>query len=393
MQREIFIIGPIGSWLGVMTEDVLYQLRQAKAGDELIVRIDSDGGDAMTGVAINSLLRAHQGRKIVQVHGLAGSAASLIAMAGDEIIMTAASMMMIHNAWGVAIGDGDAMRANAEMNDRVCAAYAAEYARRTGRPVEEMAALMKRHNWSIGTWLTAAEAVAEKLADRVADPVPLLGAPAAPSGSYGWNQFAQAPVPARLASAPAALLQARGPRGREMTQMNKNEALEKLRAAAAGNPELLAAVQAMEPGKEPDGDEAAKMKSELAKQAAALEAEKSARVKAEAAAASLKYEDLIRAGKADRKIAGPAAEERVRAAYQSPGELERFLATVDPAPALQPAKAASGQQADTAAAAAGANRFDTAAQKMLARAGVKVDPQEYFKSKAAVQMPRIREGQ
>ena len=69
--------------------------------------------------------------------------------------------------------------------------------------------------------------MAEKLADRVADPVPLLGAPAAPSGSYGWNQFAQAPVPARLASAPAALLQARGHRGREMS-MNKNEAWEKL---------------------------------------------------------------------------------------------------------------------------------------------------------------------
>jgi len=175
--------------------------------------------------------------------------------------------------------------------------------------------------------------------------------------------------------------------------MNQHEAWEKLRAAAAGNPELLAAVQAMEPGKEPDGDETAKVKGELAKQAAALEAEKAARVKAEAAAAALKYEDLIRAGKAERKIAGPAAEERVRAAYQNPGELERFLATVDPAPALRPALPASGGLADAQAAASSANRHDALAQKMLARAGIKTAPEEYFKHKAEVRMPRVKEEQ
>jgi ATP-dependent protease ClpP protease subunit len=101
----------------------------------------------------------------VTIDGIAASMASVIAMAGDEIVMPSNSMFMIHNPWGAVGGDSETLRtfgeALAKMRDQIAETYAA----RSGQPLEEILAMMSRE-----TWLTAQEAVDMGFADRVEEP-------------------------------------------------------------------------------------------------------------------------------------------------------------------------------------------------------------------------------
>ena len=104
--NSISIYDSIGeNWegTGVTAKRISAALR-AIGDKDVVVNINSPGGDFFEGVAI-SKLREHQGRVTVQVMGLAASAASVIAMAGDQILMGDGSFLMIHNAWAVAIGN------------------------------------------------------------------------------------------------------------------------------------------------------------------------------------------------------------------------------------------------------------------------------------------------
>lgn len=168
---EILCYGPIGSWFGVSAAEVMDTLKANATAEEITVRVHSDGGDAMDGIAICNALRAHPGRKVVMVDGLAGSAASMIAMAGDEVVMAESSMMMLHNPWTVAFGDGGALRETADTMDAMARAYVAGYARKTGKSAEDVKALMQKNSWIAGNWMTAAEAKDVGLCDRIGPPV------------------------------------------------------------------------------------------------------------------------------------------------------------------------------------------------------------------------------
>jgi len=117
----------------------------------------------MEGVAIANVLRQHPADVTVWVDGLAASAGSVIAMAGDEIVMGIGAQLMIHDAWGRALGPADEMRQAAAMLDSTSDAIAATYAARAGGTTAEWRAVMVAE-----TWYTAEEAVAAGLADRVA---------------------------------------------------------------------------------------------------------------------------------------------------------------------------------------------------------------------------------
>ena len=132
----------------------------------LTISLHSYGGDALAGVAIHNMLARHPGAKTVIVEGCAASAASLIAMAGDRIVMPSNALMMIHEAWGVAVGDSDSMRKQAEVLDSVSGAYRGTYAARSGKTEDEVAALMAAE-----TWFTADDAVAQGFATETAEPV------------------------------------------------------------------------------------------------------------------------------------------------------------------------------------------------------------------------------
>lgn len=138
---------------GVTAKRVSAALR-AIGTQDVTVNINSPGGDFFEGVAIYNLLRAHPAKVTVQVMGLAASAASVIAMAGDEILMGDGAFLMIHNAWAVAVGNRHDMVAAAEVLAPFDAAMAQVYAARSNLDAEATAALMDKE-----TWINASQAL------------------------------------------------------------------------------------------------------------------------------------------------------------------------------------------------------------------------------------------
>jgi ATP-dependent protease ClpP protease subunit len=106
-------------------------LRRVGKGD-VTVNINSGGGDFFTGLAIYNMLREHDGAVHTNVLGLAASAASLIAMASDELRVAKAGFIMIHNAWAIALGNRHDMRAVADMLEQFDGAMAGVYTDRSG---------------------------------------------------------------------------------------------------------------------------------------------------------------------------------------------------------------------------------------------------------------------
>lgn len=148
---EILLYDEIGQW-GVTAKAFAATLANAGAGP-ITVRINSPGGEVFDGLAIYNALKAHPGGVTTQVDGLAASAASYIAMAGSTVSMAESSMMMIHDAWGVVVGNRNDMRQTAATLDKVDGQMAGIYSAKTGKPVAEIAGMMDAE-----TWLTAAEA-------------------------------------------------------------------------------------------------------------------------------------------------------------------------------------------------------------------------------------------
>lgn len=157
---EVLIYDEIG-WYGVTADGFVNDLK-AIDGDEIVVRVNSPGGDVYDGIAILNALRGHKAKITTIVDGLAASAASFIAMAGDEIVMNPNSEMMIHDAWGYSIGNAEDMHKAADDLDRVSNNIASIYAERAGGTTEAWREVMRAE-----TWYSAQEAVDAGLANRV----------------------------------------------------------------------------------------------------------------------------------------------------------------------------------------------------------------------------------
>lgn len=158
---ELFIYDVIDDWFGVSAEMFARDLSGIDA-EEITVRINSPGGNVFDGIAILNALRGHKARVTTVVDGLAASAASFIAMAGDEVVMNRNAEMMIHDASGVCIGNAKDMAEMHDMLERVSNNIASIYAERTGTDVQDW-----RDSMLAETWYSAEEAVAAGLADRV----------------------------------------------------------------------------------------------------------------------------------------------------------------------------------------------------------------------------------
>ena len=162
---EVSIYDEIGAW-GVTAKGFLDAIGALPAEAPLTVRLNSPGGSVFDAVAIHNALRRHSGPVSVWIDGIAASAASYVAMAGDELVMPENAFLMIHDPSGLVSGTAVDMRAMAEALDRIKGSLVAGYAAKSGRTEDDIAALMTRE-----TWLDAAEAVALGFADRIADPV------------------------------------------------------------------------------------------------------------------------------------------------------------------------------------------------------------------------------
>ncbi len=131
---------------------------------ELVVRINSPGGSVWDGLAIYNALLEHPARVTVRVDALAASIASVIAMAGDQIIMGRGAQMMIHDPWQLAIGNAEQLRKAADVLEQVGEGLVDAYAKRTRAPRAQLAEWMAAE-----TWFNAAEAVKHGFADETLD--------------------------------------------------------------------------------------------------------------------------------------------------------------------------------------------------------------------------------
>lgn len=207
-EATLYLYGPIDSWggfWGISAAEVATALAGLPAGTtEITMRINSPGGEVFEAVAIANLLRDHDARIVARVDGLAASAASFLAVSADETIMGENTEMMIHDAWGIAMGNAADMQAYADLLDKTSNNIADAYAKKSGSTREVMRDYMLKESW-----LSAEETVALGLADSIntAD-APAEDQPAASmkfdlKALFEHDGRAAAPAPALLPTASA----------------------------------------------------------------------------------------------------------------------------------------------------------------------------------------------
>jgi ATP-dependent protease ClpP protease subunit len=162
-EATVWVYDVIGDW-GVSAAELVPAIESISA-PAITVRVNSPGGDYFAGVAIANALVRHPAAVTVHVDALAASAASVIAMAGDEIVMHPGAQMMIHDALTVTMGNAAEHTKTATLLDSASQDIAGVYAARSGlHDAEHFRAQMRAE-----TWLTAESAVAAGLATRVAE--------------------------------------------------------------------------------------------------------------------------------------------------------------------------------------------------------------------------------
>lgn len=162
---EVSIYDEIGAY-GVSAKSFLAELCALPDAVPLALRLNSPGGSVFDAVAIYNALKRHAGPVTVWIDGIAASAASYIAMAGDEVVMPGNAFLMIHDPSGMVLGTAADMRAMAEALDKIKGSLVAGYVAKSGGDEADIAALMAKE-----TWLDAEEAVGLGFADRMTEPV------------------------------------------------------------------------------------------------------------------------------------------------------------------------------------------------------------------------------
>jgi len=173
------------AWLGGVSAEAFARELRAMTGD-VELRINSPGGDVFAARAMAQAMREHPGKVTAYVDGVAASAASLLAVSAAETVMAPGSMMMIHEAWTIALGNKGDFLATAALLEKIDASIVETYQAKAGGEPAQWAALMAAE-----TWYTAAEAVQAKLADRVSE-----AKPAAAQAAWDLGVYDNAPAPA-----------------------------------------------------------------------------------------------------------------------------------------------------------------------------------------------------
>lgn len=157
---EIYIYDEIGYW-GSDAKTFADDLNRIDA-DEIVVHLNSPGGEIFDGLAIYQSLKNHKASVTIVVDGLAASIASVIAMAADRLVMAPKATMMIHDGWTMGVGNAADLRKLADLLDKQSEIIASVYADRSGQPVDFWRAAMLDE-----TWYNAEEALAAGLIDEI----------------------------------------------------------------------------------------------------------------------------------------------------------------------------------------------------------------------------------
>jgi ATP-dependent Clp endopeptidase proteolytic subunit ClpP len=187
-QTEISIFDEIGMY-GISAKSFITDLSRIPSDHTVLLKIHSPGGEVFDGNAIFNALKRRTADVIIQIEGLAASMATVIALAGDRVRMAANGFYMIHNPWGVAMGDAAEMRDQAELLDKIRSNMVGAYAAKSGQPTDLIEEWMDAE-----TWFTAEEAKAAGFVDEITDALPLAASA---------NRFTRL---ARFRHAPASLL-------------------------------------------------------------------------------------------------------------------------------------------------------------------------------------------
>lgn len=161
---KLNIYGYIGYW-DTSAERILRQIEDSKA-ETIHVHINSGGGSAFDGIAISNILKNHNAEVIVHVDGWAASAASIICMGADKVIMPSNTMMMIHQASTYGHGNADDFEKAAKDLRKIDKAVTASYKHRFVGEDDELTKLLNDE-----TWLTADEALALGFADEISNEI------------------------------------------------------------------------------------------------------------------------------------------------------------------------------------------------------------------------------
>ena len=166
---EILLYGEIGFdwWSGEGTTASSFAESLQQLGDvsKVVVKINSPGGDVWDGLTIHNQLAQLEVPVEVRIEGIAASAASIVAIAGDSVLMAKASQMMIHNAWTMVAGNASGLREVADLLDKVDGQLADLYASKGGKDRAEYLTAM-----ASDTYMVPDEAIAMGLADGIIEP-------------------------------------------------------------------------------------------------------------------------------------------------------------------------------------------------------------------------------
>jgi ATP-dependent Clp protease, protease subunit len=159
-EATVYIYDEI-SWFGVDAAVIVKDIAAIEA-DTIHLRINSPGGSVFDGMAIYNSLKQHKAKVVTHIDGLAASIASIIALAGDEIVAGEGAYMMIHSPWAVVIGDAEDLRKEADLLDQMTGTFAEIYQNKSGMKSDEVLDMMAAE-----TWMTGAEALENHFIDRV----------------------------------------------------------------------------------------------------------------------------------------------------------------------------------------------------------------------------------
>lgn len=162
--RVLTLAGPIAeeSWFGDEVTPKLFREELENGAGDVTIWINSPGGDCLAAAQIYNMMVAYHGKVTVKIDGLAASAASVIAMAGDEVQMSPVSMLMIHNPSTLACGDHRDMAKAIEVLETVKDTIINAYALKTGKSRAKLSELMDAE-----TWMDARKAVDMGFADKI----------------------------------------------------------------------------------------------------------------------------------------------------------------------------------------------------------------------------------
>ena len=161
---DVYIFDEIGTF-GLTAQSFIEEIKSYK-DTPMSLHINCVGGDVFEGMAIYNVLKKRTARTTVYIEGIAASMGSVIALAGDEVVMAENSLFMIHNAWGGAMGEATEIRKTAAILDKISGEIADIYTKKTNLPYNRVKEMMDEE-----TWLSADEAFNLGFIDSISDAI------------------------------------------------------------------------------------------------------------------------------------------------------------------------------------------------------------------------------